>query len=64
MSSAAGTTSRSSSIRVRRRLGIGARLVVAVFLIIFSVFPVLWMISASLNPTGTLATQTLIPSNP
>jgi arabinogalactan oligomer/maltooligosaccharide transport system permease protein len=64
MSSAAGTTSRSSSMRVQRRLGIGARLVVAVFLIIFSVFPVLWMISASLNPTGTLATQTLIPSNP
>ena len=64
MSSVAGTTKRSSSIRVQRRLGIGVRLVVAVFLIIFSVFPVLWMISASLNPTGTLATQTLIPENP
>jgi ABC-type maltose transport system permease subunit len=51
-------------MRVQRRLGIGARLVVAVFMIIFSIFPVLWMISASLNPTGTLATQTLIPENP
>jgi ABC-type maltose transport system permease subunit len=50
-------------MRVQRRLGIGARLVVAVLLIIFSVFPVLWMVSASLNPTGTLATQTLIPEN-
>jgi ABC-type maltose transport system permease subunit len=50
-------------MRVQRRLGIGARLFVAVLLIIFSVFPVLWMISASLNPTGTLATQTLIPEN-
>jgi arabinogalactan oligomer/maltooligosaccharide transport system permease protein len=64
MSSVAGTTKRSSSMRVQRRLGIGARLVVAVFMIIFSIFPVLWMISASLNPTGTLATQTLIPENP
>jgi len=51
-------------MRVQRRLGIGARLVVAILLIIFSVFPVLWVISASLNPTGTLATQTLIPENP
>ena len=64
MSSVAGTTRRSSSMRVQRRLGIGARLVVAILLIIFSVFPVLWVISASLNPTGTLATQTLIPENP
>jgi arabinogalactan oligomer/maltooligosaccharide transport system permease protein len=64
MSSVAGTTGRLSSAKVQRRLGIGARLVVAVLLIIFSVFPVLWVISASLNPTGTLATQTLIPKNP
>ena len=53
-----------SSIQAQRRLGIGVRLVVAVILIIFSIFPVLWMLSASLNPTGTLATQTLIPGNP
>jgi len=39
-------------------------MVVAVFLIIFSIFPVLWVISASLNPAGTLATQTLIPAKP
>jgi len=38
-------------------------MVIGVILIIFSVFPILWMISASLNPTGTLATQTLIPRN-
>jgi len=37
--------------------------VVAVFLILFSIFPVLWVISASLNPTGTLATQKLIPDH-
>ncbi len=53
----------SASVKVQRRIGIGLRLVVAVILIIFSVFPILWMISASINPTDTLATQTLIPKN-
>jgi ABC-type maltose transport system permease subunit len=53
-----------TSKTAQRRFGIGVRLIVAVILIIFSIFPVLWVISASLNPTGTLATQTLIPKNP
>jgi arabinogalactan oligomer/maltooligosaccharide transport system permease protein len=48
----------------RRRISIGLRLIIAVILIIFSVFPILWVISASLNPTGSLATQKLIPPNP
>lgn len=52
-----------SSIKVQRRFGIAIRLVIAVLLIIFSVFPIIWMISASINPTGTLATQTLLPKN-
>lgn len=53
-----------TSAKVQRRISIAIRLVIAIFLIIFSVFPVLWVISASLSPTGTLATQTLIPKNP
>jgi arabinogalactan oligomer/maltooligosaccharide transport system permease protein len=53
-----------TSKSVQRRFNIGVRLIVAIILIIFSIFPVLWVISASLNPTGTLATQTLIPKNP
>ena len=52
-----------TSASLQRKIGIGIRLVIAVLLIIFSIFPVLWMISASLNPTGSLATQTLIPKN-
>lgn len=52
-----------TSFKIRQRLGTGLRLLVAVVLIIFSVFPILWMVSASLNPTGSLATQTLIPAN-
>lgn len=53
-----------ASATAQRRFGIGVRLVIAVLLIIFSIFPILWVISASLNPTGTLATQTLIPKSP
>ena len=53
-----------TSAKVQRRISVAVRLVIAILLIIFSVFPVLWVISASLSPTGTLATQTLIPKNP
>jgi ABC-type maltose transport system permease subunit len=64
MSSISTVQSLRTSVKVRRRIGTGLRLIVAVILIIFSIFPVLWMISASLNPTGSLATQRLIPANP
>ncbi len=53
-----------TSMRAQRTISIGLRLIIAFFLIVFSVFPVLWVLSASLNPTGTLATQNLIPDNP
>jgi arabinogalactan oligomer/maltooligosaccharide transport system permease protein len=52
------------SMKAQHRFSILIRLLVAVILIIFSIFPILWVISASLSPTGTLATQTLIPKNP
>jgi ABC-type maltose transport system permease subunit len=39
------------------------RMVLAIVMIGFSLFPVLWAISASLDPSGNLATQTLIPAN-
>ena len=64
MSSVSTAERLRTSSRMQRRISIGWRLIVAVILIIFSVFPVLWMISASLSPTGSLATQTLIPANP
>jgi ABC-type maltose transport system permease subunit len=52
-----------TSMKTQRKVSIALRLVIAVFLIIFSIFPVLWVLSASFNPTGTLATQNLIPAN-
>ena len=53
-----------SSAKAQRKFGIAIRLIIAVLLIIFSVFPILWVLSASFNPTGSLATQKLIPPNP
>jgi arabinogalactan oligomer/maltooligosaccharide transport system permease protein len=64
MSSLTSVQRLRTSASFLRRVSIGLRLVVAVILIVFSVFPILWVISASLNPTGSLATQRLIPPNP
>jgi len=64
MSSLATFKQLRSSASLRKRFSIGLRLVIAIFLIIFSIFPILWVISASFNPTGSLATQKLIPANP
>ena len=63
MSSPSSLQRLGSSAKTQRRFGIAMRLLVAAILVAFSVFPILWMVSASLNPTGTLATQTLIPKN-
>lgn len=52
-----------TSARAQSIFSTSIRLVVALILIVFSIFPVLWMLSASLNPVDTLATQTLIPRN-
>jgi len=62
MSNIASTYQRlRSSQKFQRRFSVAIRLVIAVILIIFSVFPVLWIVSASLDPTNSLATQSLIP---
>lgn len=55
---------KQGSISKSRRTGLIWRWVLAVFLITFSIFPVLWIISASVNPLNDLATQKLIPDNP
>jgi arabinogalactan oligomer / maltooligosaccharide transport system permease protein len=52
-----------ASASAQRKISIVIRLVIAAILIVFSIFPIIWMLSASLNPTGSLATQTLIPKN-
>ena len=50
-----------SSRRRQRQLKRLVIYLVAAVLILFALFPVVWIISASLNPANSLATQTLIP---
>lgn len=52
-----------SSQSAQKRLSIAVRLVIAVVLILFSIFPVLWIASASFDNSQSLATQELIPPN-
>ncbi|MFO7944804.1 MAG: sugar ABC transporter permease [Anaerolineales bacterium] len=51
------------SPRRRNSWGLILRLLVAVLAIAFALFPIIWIISASFNPTGSLASQKLIPDN-
>jgi ABC-type maltose transport system permease subunit len=53
----------SSSQKFQKRFSVALRLVVALILIFFSIFPVLWIISASFDNSNSLATQSLIPAN-
>lgn len=53
----------TGSVTFMRRFGVAVRLVIAVFLIIFSIFPVIWIVSASFDPASSLAAQKLIPPN-
>jgi ABC-type maltose transport system permease subunit len=58
------TNSKSTgSGNLQRRMLWLFRLVVALISISFAIFPVVWIISASLNPSNTLANQQLIPKN-
>lgn len=50
-----------SSQKFQKRFSLVVRLTIAAFLISFSIFPVLWIISASFSGTQSLSTQTLIP---
>jgi ABC-type maltose transport system permease subunit len=53
----------SGSKKFQERFSVIFRLVIAVLLIFFSIFPVLWIFSASIDPRNSLATQDLIPPN-
>jgi len=41
----------------------GLRVVAILLLLLFALFPIVWVISASFNPTGSMTSQTLIPQN-
>ena len=57
-------TTSVGSIKRGKRLGQTLRIVLAIVMLIYALFPVVWIFSASINPTGSLVGQPLIPENP
>lgn len=57
-------TSSVGSMRRNKQMGLILRILLALIMLVFALFPVLWIISASFNPTGSLVGQPLIPANP
>jgi arabinogalactan oligomer / maltooligosaccharide transport system permease protein len=53
----------TQSMKRSRVISKVVRYILAAFMIGFSLFPVLWTISASFDPAGNLASQQLIPDN-
>jgi len=53
-----GRTSREQ--RRRRRIG---QIIVTILVLFFALFPIVWIISASINPTSNMANQSFIPPN-
>lgn len=43
---------------------VGWRHVVALAAVLFALYPVAWVVTASINPTGSLASQQLVPTEP
>ncbi|MBN1562834.1 MAG: hypothetical protein JXA10_03285, partial [Anaerolineae bacterium] len=60
-----GSRSRDTArvVRPSNPLMFALRTLVIVIMLIFALFPVIWIISASLNPIGSISTQSLIPEN-
>jgi ABC-type maltose transport system permease subunit len=52
------------SITGQRRVGMTLRILLAVVMLFVALFPVAWIISASINPSNSLVNQQLIPNNP
>ena len=52
-----------SSAKRSRQISMIIRMLIALIMIVFALFPAVWAISASLDPTGSLASQQLIPEN-
>ena len=57
-------TTSVGSIRRGKRITLIFRIILALFMLTYALFPVLWIFSASINPTGSLVGQPLIPDNP
>ncbi len=50
------------SKKTRFRINLAIKYIVAAIVLTFSLFPILWTISASFNPTSSVSGQELIPN--
>lgn len=68
MSSSTGrftaSVSRKGTISGQRRLWFWLRILLALVMLFIALFPIVWVFSASINPTNSLVNQKLIPDNP
>jgi arabinogalactan oligomer / maltooligosaccharide transport system permease protein len=53
----------AGSISQQRKLALGLRIVLAILALLFALFPIIWIFSASIDPSNSLAGQRLIPAN-
>lgn len=51
------------SLSTQKRLNVAWRLVVAVLAILYALLPVVWIFSASINPTNSITSTKIIPDN-
>jgi ABC-type maltose transport system permease subunit len=54
---------RYGSVKTARRVNLAIKVAIALLASLFSLYPVVWIISAALNPANSLANSTLIPTN-
>lgn len=55
---------RGGSLKAQRRFALAWRIALALVMLVFALFPVIWVFSASINPSNSLVNQSLIPNNP
>ena len=67
----AATTTKTSSLQALRqsqkarfRITLAFKYLIAAIVLIYSLFPIIWTISASFSPTGSISGQSLIPDPP
>jgi arabinogalactan oligomer / maltooligosaccharide transport system permease protein len=53
----------NGSIRKQKSVKMVLRIFIALVAVIFALFPIVWILSAALNPTSSMANQRLIPPN-
>ncbi len=54
----------TGGLRRQRQIAVTVKMVIAIIAIVFSLFPVFFIVSAAFNPTGSLSTNQIIPVNP